>query len=78
MAGNAAFTGGSDGMFDGTFTAGTLTVAGGTIDAQRHPPSKGATDLSSGSIVVRDQATLDADSLAVSGTGEFAMAARAR
>ena len=76
VAGNAAFTGGSDAMFDGTFTAGTLTVAGGFIDAAVGIlTSKGATELSSGSIAVRNQATLNTNSLAVSGAGNFGVAA---
>jgi hypothetical protein len=68
VAGDAAFTGGSDGQFGGTFTAGTLTVAGGSIDASIGTfTSTGATDLSSGTITVRNLATLNTGSLAVSG-----------
>jgi hypothetical protein len=68
VAGNAAFNGGTDGQFGGSFSAGTLTVAGGSVDASiGNLTSKGATFLSSGTLGVRNLAALNTDSLAISG-----------
>jgi hypothetical protein len=68
VTGNAAFTGGADVMSGGAFNTGTLTVAGGSINASNgNLRSRGATDLSSGSITIRDFATLNTATLTVAG-----------
>ena len=68
VTGNAAFTGGADVMSGGAFNTGTLTVAGGNINASNGSlRSRGATDLSSGSITIRDFATLNTATLTVAG-----------